>query len=54
VAVVAAAVAMASVPFLPIGGPVLIAALVAIVVGAVSRGGGRLATVPDPAVGEDL
>ncbi|MGH7722689.1 MAG: AzlC family ABC transporter permease [Candidatus Dormibacteria bacterium] len=37
VALVAAAVAMATVPFLPVGGPVLIAALVAIVVGAVSR-----------------
>ncbi len=36
VAIVAAAIAMASVPFLPIGGPVLVAALVAIVVGAVT------------------
>jgi predicted branched-subunit amino acid permease len=44
VALVAAAIAMASVPFLPIGGPVLVA--------AVSRGGGTLA-VPDPAVEED-
>jgi predicted branched-subunit amino acid permease len=39
VAVVAAAIAMASVPFLPVGGPVLVAALVAIVVGAVTAGG---------------
>ena len=36
VAVLAAAVAMASVPFLPVGGPVLVAALVAIVAGAVT------------------
>ncbi len=36
IAVVAAAIAMASVPFLPVGGPVLIAALVAIVAGGVS------------------
>jgi predicted branched-subunit amino acid permease len=36
VAVLAAAIAMASVPFLPAGGPVLVAALVAIVVGALS------------------
>jgi predicted branched-subunit amino acid permease len=36
VAVLAAAIAMASVPFLPVGGPVLVAALVAIVVGAVT------------------
>ncbi len=35
VAVIAAAIAMASVPLLPAGGPVLIAALVAVVVGAV-------------------
>ncbi|HEY8675778.1 MAG TPA: AzlC family ABC transporter permease [Candidatus Dormibacteraeota bacterium] len=35
VAVIAAAIAMASVPLLPAGGPVLIAALVALVVGAV-------------------
>ncbi len=34
VAVLASAIAMASVPFLPVGGPVLVAALVAIVVGA--------------------
>jgi predicted branched-subunit amino acid permease len=51
VAVVAAAIAMASVPFLPVGGPVLVAALVAIVVGAISQGGGTLAA-PDPAVEE--
>ena len=37
VAVIAAAIAMASVPLLPAGGPVLIAALVAVVVGAVGR-----------------
>lgn len=37
IAIAAAAVAMACVPFLPVGGPVLVAALVAIVVGAVSR-----------------
>jgi predicted branched-subunit amino acid permease len=37
VAVAAAAVAMAFVPILPVGGPVLVAALVAIVVGAVAR-----------------
>jgi predicted branched-subunit amino acid permease len=36
VALLAAAIAMASVPFLPVGGPVLVAALVAIVVGAVT------------------
>jgi predicted branched-subunit amino acid permease len=36
VAIGAAAVAMASVPFLPAGGPVLVAALVAIVTGAVT------------------
>jgi len=35
VAVIAAAIAMASVPLVPAGGPVLIAALVAVVVGAV-------------------
>jgi predicted branched-subunit amino acid permease len=34
VALIAAAIAMASVPLLPVGGPVLVAALVAIVVGA--------------------
>jgi predicted branched-subunit amino acid permease len=46
-AVTAAAIAMASVPFLPVGGPVLIAALVAIVTGAVSRGApGPLTDVP--------
>ncbi len=39
VAVGAAAIAMASVPYLPIGGPVLVAALVAIVIGAASTGG---------------
>ncbi len=38
VAVLAAAIAMASVPFLPVGGPVLVAALVAIVVGALTAG----------------
>jgi predicted branched-subunit amino acid permease len=37
VALLAAAIAMACVPFVPIGGPVLVAALVAIVVGAVTR-----------------
>lgn len=37
IAILASAIAMATVPFLPAGGPVLIAALVAIVVGAVSR-----------------
>ena len=37
VALIAAAIAMASVPFLPVGGPVLVAALVAIVVGAVTN-----------------
>jgi predicted branched-subunit amino acid permease len=37
VAAAAAAVAMATVPFLPVGGPVLVAALVAIVVGAVAH-----------------
>jgi predicted branched-subunit amino acid permease len=37
VAIVAAAVALACVPFLPVGGPVLVAALVAIVAGAVAR-----------------
>ena len=36
-AVAAAAVAMAFVPILPVGGPVLVAALVAIVVGAAAR-----------------
>ncbi len=36
VALLAAAIAMASVPLLPVGGPVLVAALVAIVVGAVT------------------
>jgi predicted branched-subunit amino acid permease len=35
-AIAAAAAAMACVPFLPVGGPVLVAALVAIVVGAVA------------------
>jgi predicted branched-subunit amino acid permease len=39
VAVLAAAIAMASVPLLPIGGPVLVAALVAIVAGAVTSRG---------------
>lgn len=43
VAVGAAAIAMASVPFLPVGGPVLVAALVALVVGAV---GARVRTSP--------
>ena len=38
VAILAAVIAMASVPFLPVGGPVLIAALVAIIVGAVTSG----------------
>jgi predicted branched-subunit amino acid permease len=38
VALLAAGIAMASVPFLPVGGPVLVAALVAIVVGAVTAG----------------
>lgn len=38
IAVVAAAIAVAGVPFLPVGGPVLVAALVAIVVGAAPRG----------------
>jgi predicted branched-subunit amino acid permease len=37
VALLAAAIAIASVPFVPVGGPVLVAALVAIVVGAVTR-----------------
>ncbi|HEY7926595.1 MAG: AzlC family ABC transporter permease [Candidatus Dormibacteria bacterium] len=37
IALAAAAVAMATVPFLPVGGPVLVAALVAIVVGAAAR-----------------
>lgn len=37
VAIAAAAVAMACVPFLPVGGPVLVAALLAIVVGALAR-----------------
>lgn len=37
VAALAAAIAMASVPFVPVGGPVLVAALVAIVAGAVTR-----------------
>jgi predicted branched-subunit amino acid permease len=37
IALAAAAVAMAFVPVLPVGGPVLVAALVAIVVGAVTR-----------------
>jgi predicted branched-subunit amino acid permease len=38
VAIAASAIAMASVPFLPVGGPVLLAALVAIVVGALPAG----------------
>jgi predicted branched-subunit amino acid permease len=42
VAIVAAAVALACVPLLPVGGPVLVAALVAIVAGAVAR------TTPGP------
>jgi predicted branched-subunit amino acid permease len=37
IALVAAVVAIAFVPVLPVGGPVLVAALVAVVVGAVSR-----------------
>jgi predicted branched-subunit amino acid permease len=37
VALSAAAIAMASVPLLPVGGPVLVAALVAVVYGAVGR-----------------
>jgi predicted branched-subunit amino acid permease len=53
IAVLAAAVAMAGVPFLPIGGPVLIAALVAIVAGAVSRSVASPGAVPDPATGEE-
>lgn len=36
IALLAAGIAMASVPFLPAGGPVLVAALVAIIVGAVT------------------
>ncbi|MDQ6846121.1 MAG: AzlC family ABC transporter permease [Candidatus Dormibacteraeota bacterium] len=40
VALLAAAIALASVPFLPVGGPVLVAALVAIVTGAVAARGG--------------
>jgi predicted branched-subunit amino acid permease len=35
-AIAAAAIAMASVPFLPVGGPVLVAALVAVVAGAMA------------------
>jgi predicted branched-subunit amino acid permease len=46
VALLAAAAAMATVPVLPVGGPVLVAALVAIVCGAVSRS----AASPPPAL----
>ncbi|HSP65526.1 MAG TPA: AzlC family ABC transporter permease [Candidatus Deferrimicrobium sp.] len=48
VAVLAATIAMASVPFLPAGGPVLVAALVAIVVGAVTAGRPDAARPPAP------
>jgi predicted branched-subunit amino acid permease len=48
VAVLAAAIAMASVPFLPVGGPVLVAALVAIVVGAVTASAPASPAVPPP------
>jgi predicted branched-subunit amino acid permease len=41
-AVGAAAAAMAAAPFLPVGGPVLVGALVAIVVGALARPDGHL------------
>jgi predicted branched-subunit amino acid permease len=52
VAVVAAAIAMASVPLLPVGGPVLVAALVAIVVGAATAGHGAAdPEVPPASVG---
>jgi predicted branched-subunit amino acid permease len=40
IAVAAAAIALLCVPFLPVGGPVLVAALVAIVVGVLARAGG--------------
>jgi predicted branched-subunit amino acid permease len=43
VAIAAAAIAMATVPFLPVGGPVLVAALVAVVSGAVAT---RTRTAP--------
>ena len=51
VALLAAAIAMASVPFLPVGGPVLVAALVAIVVGAVTAGGVPPAPATPPSTG---
>jgi predicted branched-subunit amino acid permease len=52
VALLAAAIAMASVPFLPVGGPVLVAALVAIVVGGVSsRSGAPRPAEPPSSIG---
>jgi predicted branched-subunit amino acid permease len=52
IAVLAAAIAMVSVPWLPVGGPVLLAALVAIVAGAVtSRADGPGLAEPPPVLG---
>ncbi len=50
IAVLAAAIAMATVPWLPIGGPVLVAALVAIVTGVVARRAGGPGPVEPPPV----
>jgi predicted branched-subunit amino acid permease len=49
VALLAASIAMVSVPLLPVGGPVLVAALVAIIYGAVSRPAAPLPPAADDA-----
>jgi predicted branched-subunit amino acid permease len=48
VAVAASAIAMATVPFLPVGGPVLVAALVAIVIGGVTARRSDPPALPPP------